>query len=190
METCGGILTDQNLRPAVSLQGLLLNSDDVPVSYTTKGPQSTGTAGTEFYASVPSTVPVWFIHFEMGSSTASPNATSETSSISETIGEVDSAQTAVQQVARIQAAAIQTQCLPDGHTVAIPGSVPNLAAIEGFGGSRAGSIAGATVLVAKGPYVINLMWGVQSSSQTTTLTLPTPSEIGSIVEKALTLIPS
>jgi hypothetical protein len=189
METCGGILTDQNLRPAINLQGLLLNSHDVPVGYTTKGPQSTGTVGTEFSASVPSTVPVWFIQFEMGSSTAPPNAASETSTISETIGEVDSAQTALQQVARIQAAAIQAQCLPDGHTVAIPGSVPNLAAIEGFGGSRAGSIAGATVLVAKGPYVVNVMWGVQSSSQTPTPTLPTPSKIGSIVEKALTLIP-
>jgi hypothetical protein len=195
METCGGILTDQNLRPAVSLQGMLLTSADVPAGYWTSGPQSTGSAGPEFYASVPSTVPVWFIHFDKGSTTAPPNGASGTS-LSETIGEVDSAQTAVQQVARIQAASTQAQCLPSGRTVAIPGSVPNLSAVEGTGSSRAGFIGGATVLVAKGPYVVNLMWGVHSSSQTgtytspsATLTLPTPSEIGSIVEKALTRIP-
>jgi hypothetical protein len=37
METCGGILTDQNLRPTVSLQRFLLTPDDVPSGYTTKG---------------------------------------------------------------------------------------------------------------------------------------------------------
>jgi hypothetical protein len=114
---------------------------------------------------------------------------SETYSISETIGEVDSTQRTVQQATRIVAAAQQAQCLPDGRTVATPGSVPNLSAIEDSGGSRAGSIADTIVLVAKGPYVFNLMWGVQPSTQTATPTLPTPSEIGSIVEKALTLIP-
>lgn len=189
METCGGILTDQNLRPTVSHKGLLITSADVPVGYSTKGPQTTGSGSAQFYASVPSTVPVWFIHFDIDSSTAPLSASSGTSDISETIGEVDSAQTAVQQVARIQAAAVQAQCLPDGRLVAIPESVPNLSAIEGFGGSRAGSIAGATVLVAKGPYVVNLMWGAQSSSETATLTLPTPAELSSIVNKALALIP-
>ena len=189
METCGGILTDHNLRPTVSLKGLLLTSADVPVGYSTQGPETTGSVDAQFYASVPSTVPVWFIHFEMGSNTAPLSAASGTSDISETIGEVDSAQTAEQQAARIQTAAMQAQCLPDGRLIAIPGSVPNLSAIEGFGGSRAGSIAGMTVLVAKGPYVINVMWGAQSSSETATLTLPTLAELGSIVNKALTLVP-
>jgi hypothetical protein len=87
-------------------------------------------------------------------------------------------------------AAEQEQCNPDGGTVAITGSVPDLTAIEGFGRSRAGSLANATVLVAKGPYVLNVMWSSQSLSETAALSQPTPAEIASIVNTALSLVPS
>jgi hypothetical protein len=190
METCGGILTDHNLRPTVTLRGFLLTPNDVPSGYTTKGAETTGSAGTEFVASVPSTVPVWYIHFNMSSGAGQAEArTLPSSTISETIGEVGSAEVAAQQVSRIMVAAEQEQCNPDGSTVAITGSVPGLTAIEGFGGSRAGSIADATVLVAKGPYVLNLMWSSQSTSETAALTQPTPAEIASIVDTALAHIP-
>jgi hypothetical protein len=190
METCGGILTDQNLRPMVSLWGLLLTPDDVPSGYTTKGAQTTGTAGSAFYASVPSTVPVWYIHFNKRPDVGQAEArTLPFYAISETIGEVGSAEVANQQVARIMAAAEQDQCNPDGGTVAIPGSVSGLTAIEGFGGSSAGSLADATVLVAKGPYVVNVMWSSQSLSETAMLTQPTPPEIASLVNTALARIP-
>lgn len=190
METCGGILTDQNLRPTVSLQGFLLTPDDVPSGYTTKGGHTTGTTGAEFSASVPSTVPVWYIHFSKRPDVGQAEArTLPFYAISETIGEVGSAEVATQQVARIMAALGQGQCNPDGSSVPVPGSVPGLTAIEGFGGSSAGSLADATVLVAKGPYVVNVMWSSQSLSETAALTLPTPSEIASLVNTALARIP-
>jgi hypothetical protein len=190
METCGGILTDQNLRPAVRLRRFLLASDDVPSGYTTKGAQTTGTADSEFYASVPSTVPVWYIHFNKRPDVGQAEArTLPFYAISETIGEVDSPEVATQQMTRIMAAAEQDQCNPDGGTVAIPGSVPGLTAVEGFGGSSAGSLASATVLVAKGPYVVNVMWSSQSLSETATLTQPTAAEIASLVNTALARIP-
>jgi hypothetical protein len=190
METCGGIITDQNLRPTVTLRDFLLTSKDIPAGYTTKGAQTTGSAQASFVASVPSTVPVWYIHYDMSSDAAQAVArTLPFYSISETIGEVDSPQVAAQQVTRIMDAAEQQQCNPDGGPVAITGSVPGLTAIEGFGGSRAGSLANATVVVAKGPYVLNLMWSSQSLSETAALTQPTPAEIASIVNTALALVP-
>jgi hypothetical protein len=133
---------------------------------------------------------VWYIHFNKHPNVGQAEArTLPFYAISETIGEVGSADVASQQVARIMAAAEQDQCNPDGSAVAIPGSVPGLTATEGFGGSSAGSIADVTVLVAKDPYVVNMMWSSQSLSETATLTQPTPAEIASLVNTALSRIP-
>jgi hypothetical protein len=135
METCGGIITDENLQPKVSLEHFLLTSNDVPPGYTTAGPMTTGSAGPQFVASVPSIVPVYWVHFTMAVSPAQPD-TQGSSTLAETIGEVSSAALAAQWVTRITAAEQLPECLTSGGPVTLGGSVPNLTAVESGGGEQ------------------------------------------------------
>src|ERR1039458_4426912 len=184
MEPCGGIITNKVVDPTVGLQQFLLTPGEVPTGYTTKGPQVT--TGTNFVASVPSTVPVSYITFELGvPSTAASPTSAPNYSISEAIGRVDSAQLAAQLAARIVSAEEQPQCLGSGRSVLLSGPVANLTAIEGSGSSRAGSNAQATVVSAKGPYIINLAWTSQSSSTSGAPSLPSTAEMESLLGVAL-----
>jgi hypothetical protein len=186
METCGGIITDVNEQPNVSLEGLLLTADDAPAGYTTTGPMTTGSAGPQFVASVPSIVPAYWIHFSMAAST--PAGTPGSSTIAETIGQVGSPAEAAQWVTRITAAEQSPGCLNSGGPVALGGSVPGLTAVETGGGSRAGSLSSATVLASSGPYVVNFMWGTQSSSESGAPALPSLADMAALVDQALALV--
>lgn len=188
MEPCGGIISNTVLDPTVNLEPFLLTPGEVPTGYTTRGPQVT--TGTRFVASVPSSVPVLYITFELGVPSTVANPTSAPNySISEAIGGVDSAPLAAQLATRIVSAAEQPQCLGSGRSVVVPGPMPNLTALEGSGSSSAGSIADATVVVAKGPYVINLAWTSQSSSASGAPPLPNSTEIAYLLGVALSHIP-
>jgi hypothetical protein len=186
METCGGIITDVNEQPTVSLEGLLLTADDAPAGYTTPGPMTTGSAGPQFSASVPSIVPAYWIHFSAPTSNAQGAPGSST--IAETIGQVGSPEEAAQWVTRITAAEQSPGCLNSGGPVALGGSVPGLTVIETGGGSRAGSLNSATVLASSGPYVVNMMWGTQSSSTSGAPALPSLADMAALVDHALALV--
>lgn len=182
MEPCGGIITNKVVDPTVDLQQFLLTPGDVPIGYTTKGPQVT--TGTNFVASVPSTVPVSYITFELGVPSPMFSPTSPPDySISEAIGWVGSAPLAAQLAARIVSAAEQPQC-HSGRSVPLA----NMAVLEGSGSSSAGSIAIATVVMAKGPYIINLAWTSQSYAAAAP-PLPSRTEIESLLGVALSHIP-
>jgi hypothetical protein len=188
MEPCGGIITNRALGPRMNLERFLLTTGDVPTGYTTKGPQMT--IGRMFVASVPSTVPVAYITLELGVPSSAANPTSAPNySISEAIGRVDSAPLAAQLAARIVSAAEQPQCLGSGHSVALSGALPDVTVVEGSGSSSAGSISDARVVVAKGPYIINLAWTSQSSSASGTPPLPLNTEMGSLLGVALAHVP-
>jgi hypothetical protein len=187
METCGGIITDVNEQPNVSLEGLLLTADDAPAGYTTPGPMTTGSAGPQFSASVPSIVPAYWIHFAAPASNAQGAAGG--SYLSETLGQVASPDEAAQWVTRITAAEQLPQCLYSGQATALGGSVPSLTVVESAGGSRAGSLNEYTVLAAKGPYVVNIMWGTSTTSQAGAPPLPSLTELAALVDQALALVP-
>ena len=193
MEPCGAIITNEVVDPTVDLQQFLLTPGDVPVGYTTKGPQVT--TGTNFVASVPSTVPVSYITFELGvPSTATSPTSAPNYSISEVIGMVSSTQLAAQLAARIVSAAEQPECLDPGRSVPLSGPVANVTAIENSGSSSAGSVATATVVTSKGPYIINLSWASQTSASQSSSAAAAPSpasltEIESLLRVALSLIP-
>jgi hypothetical protein len=101
---------------------------------------------------------------------------------------VGSPEEAAPWVIRITAAEQTPDCLHSGGAVALGGSVPGLTAVESGGGSRAGSLYSATVLAAKGPYVVNIMWGTQTTSQAGAPPLPTTTELAALVEQALALV--
>jgi hypothetical protein len=188
MEPCGGIITNRVVEHNVSLQQFLLSDDEVPTGYTTTGPQVT--TGTHFVASVPSTVPVSYITFELGVPSTADNPTSAPNySISETIGRVDSAHMAALLTQRLVSAAEQPQCHGTGRLVPLSGSVANLTAIEASGSSRAGSIADATVVFSKGPYIVDLTWTSQSSSTSGAPALPSTAEMESLIAVALSHVP-
>jgi hypothetical protein len=194
METCGGIITDPNLQPGVNLEGFLLTSADVPNGYASKGPHTTGSAGPEFDASVPSVVPVAYVDYAMNSGPVQPDSqASSVEDISETIGRMGSADLAAQMVTRIEEAAEQEQCGRD--IVRLPGPVPDLVAMERSGSSSAGSLVGATVLVTKGSYVVGVAWTDSTTASPSAAALPeapaplpTPAEMGSLVDTALARI--
>jgi hypothetical protein len=194
METCGGIITNPNLRPTVNHEDLLMPLSDIPPGFTSPGPKMTVASLGVFYASVPSTAPVVYVAFTSGSGGVQGSG-GNVESIDETIGDVGSASVAAEMVTRIQQAAVHQQCLPCGQIMDLPGPIPNLKSIVGCGGSRAGAIADATVLAAKGPYVINVMWGNQSyasdsSPPSPTLPLPSLPKLASLVDAALARIPA
>jgi hypothetical protein len=166
----------------------LLTYGEVPTGYTTTGPQVTTT--TDFVASVPSTVPVSYITFELGVPSTAENPTSAPNySITETIGMVDSTHMAALLTERIVSAAEQPQCLGTGLSVPLSGSVANLMAIEASGSSRAGSNAYATVVLSKGPYIVHLTWTSQSSSTSGAPALPSTAEMESLIAVALSHVP-
>ena len=112
-----------------------------------------------------------------------------------------STQLAAEMVSRIQALWPEPQCsgsMTGDSTLALPGSPPDLIAYgHGLGDGCADGLLDATVLVAKGPYVINIMWASQVNSYrdtqpsgSCTPPLPSPSGMVSQVATALTLIPS
>jgi len=188
MEPCGGIITNRVVDPKVSLQQFLLTYDQVPTGYTTTGPQVT--TGTDFVASVPSTVPVSYIAFELGVPSTADNPTSAPNySISERIGRVDSAHMAALLTESLMSASEQPQCLGTGRSVPLSGSVANLTAIEASGSSSAGSNAHATVVFSKGPYIVDLTWTSQSSSTSGAPALPSTAEMESLSAVALSHVP-
>jgi hypothetical protein len=202
METCGQIITNPDLRPSVDHTPLLMTSADVPPGYVEAGPKITTPSSDQFVASVPSTTPVVYTAFSLGTGPpAVPSGTLYTQAIDETIGDVGSTHLAAQMVARIQALWPEPQCSGDTNgdsTLALPGPLPNLIAYgHGLGSSCPLGLVDATVLVAKGPYVINIMWGSQVNSYRNTqpsgsCTPPLPSASGMVsqVEAALAHIPS
>jgi hypothetical protein len=202
METCGQIITNPNLRPSVNHTPLLLTSADLSAGYKNGGAKITTPSLRQFVASVPSTTPVAYVTFSKDTGPrAYPQGALYTQTIAETIGDVGSTQLAAEMVDRIQALWQEPQCSnvnSNGQsTQVIPGSAPNLIAYGGpFGGCSRGPV-GATVLVARGPYVINMIWasGVNSyrSTQPTgscTPPLPSVSQMATTVATALAHIPS
>ena len=200
MEPCGQIITNPNLRPPVKNTPLLLTSADRPPGYTDGGRKITTPSLHQFAASVPSITPVVSTVFSMNTGPpAYPWGTLYTKSINETLGDVGSTELAAEMVARIQALWQEPQCSNSNgeSTLVIPGSVPNLLAYGGpFGGCAVG-LVDATVLVAKGPYVINMRWANQVNgyratqpSGSCTPPLPTTSEMATTVAAALAHIRS
>jgi hypothetical protein len=179
-----------------------MTSADVPSGYVAGGPEITTDSSGQFVASVPSTTPVVYTGFSLGTGPpAIPNGTLYTQSINETIGDVGSTQLAAEMVARIQALWPESQCsssMTGDSTLTLPGPLPNLIAFgHGLGAGCSDGLLDATVLVAKGPYVVNIMWasGVNSYRDTQpsgSCTPPLPSASGMVsqVATALALIPS
>ena len=179
-----------------------MTSADVPPGYVEGAPAITAASLHQFYASVPSTIPVVYTSFVMNTGPpAIPSGTLYSQTINETIGDVGSSQLAAEMVARIQALWPESQCsgsMNGESTLALPGLPPNLIAYgRGFGTSCNVGLLGATVLVAKGPYVINIMWGTgvnsyRSAQPSGSCTPPLPSPAGMVsqIATALTLIPS
>lgn len=187
MEPCGSINSNQTGQLAINLDKFLLTAGDVPGGYTSDGAKTT--VGSHFVAAVPSIVPVAYINYQTGSST--PQTGFQMGSIgyiAEAVGEVGSAQGAAQAVLNTDTAAGQRQCGRDTATGTLPGSVPNLIAIEGSGSSSGGSIGTATVLAAKGPYVVSLMWSFSTPSAASAPPPPSPAQLGSLVDTALARI--
>jgi hypothetical protein len=188
MEPCGGIVTNTVSDPPLNLQPFLLTSVEVPSGYTTMGTQVT--TGTNFVAAVPSTVPVAYITFQKGMSSTATNPTSApTFSISEAVGSVESSPLATQLAARIVSAEEQPQCLGSGGTISLSVSGGTVLAFESSGSSSADSNAQASVIVAKGPYVINVAWNSQVVAPSEAPPPASNAEMASIVDVALSRIP-
>jgi hypothetical protein len=188
MEPCGGIITNRVLTPTVTLRPFLLTAGQLPSGYVTTGAQVT--TGTDFVASVPSTVPVSYITFQLGTTPTAGNPRSPPDySISEAIGEVTSSPLATQLAARIVQASEEPQCLGSGRSVPLMEPTTNLTAIENTGSTSAGAIARSTVVLSDGPYVINLAWTGQSSTPSEAPALPSGAEMESLIATALSHLP-
>jgi hypothetical protein len=198
METCGQIVTNPNRRPTVNHENLLLTSTDVPNGYTGGIPHITVRSLPVFVASVPSTAPVVYTTFSLDTGpTQSNGGTLYTQTIAETIGDVGSAPLATEMVGRIRTLQLLPQCGDNGSNVTLPGPVSDLV-VAGAGGSPGAGPTAATVMAAKGAYVINVMWtnstnpGLERDAPPGSVTppLPSPAAMASVVDAALARLPS
>jgi len=195
MEPCGTIITDDDQRPGVDLEGFLLGAADAPAGLTAGPPLRAGTGRGSFVASVPSIVPIADIDFATSVNQAEEGVGegSSSSGVSETLGEVTTANEAAGLVARIERALLT--CTNGAPAVTLPAPTPGLVAVEDQGRSSVQELKDATVVVAKGPYVLNLTWSSSvnfSASTESTLPftpLPSPGQMAALVAAALGRLP-
>ena len=196
MEPCGTIITDDDRRPGVDLEGFLLGAPDAPDGLTAGRPERAGTAPGRFVASVPSIVPVADVDFATSVNQAQEGVGegSSSSGVSETLGEVATAGEAVGLVARVERALLT--CTNGAPPLTLPAPTPGLVAVQDQGQSSAQELKDATVVVAKGPYVLNLTWSTSvnfSSSPAPALPftpLPNPDQMAALLAAALARLPA
>lgn len=88
----------------------------------------------------------------------------------------------------MNAAALRGLC---GARVVLPGPVPGLGALESSGSSRAGSSRYATVVAAKGGYLVSLSWSVATPEANVAYApaLPSTGGMAALVQVALARVP-
>jgi hypothetical protein len=173
---------------------LLLTMSDVPSGYETSGPQVKA-ALPEFYDALPESAPVAHISFLSGAGPVAggvPPLTQD--SISEELSMAGSPRTASGLLTQVKAAA--QACGAVGNPVAIPASVPNVSASEASGAVSNMATASAEVILRKGDYLVRIR--ITSSTYADASSdippaqpsPPTSEEISSVVDAALTHLPS
>ena len=178
---------------AAAIEPLLLTAADVPSGYETTGPQVTPPSGPEFYAAIPPSVPVAYVAFSMNSNPGPGGIQQSQDGIIEAVARASSPQAATGLLQTVEAAA--KACGAGGNAVALPGSVPNLFALETNGGTSSQSIATAEVFAVRGDYVNETRWFNTNLAEASSVVLPapppmpTPDVIGSVVDAALGRIP-
>ncbi|MGH8996648.1 MAG: hypothetical protein ACRDYB_11545 [Acidimicrobiales bacterium] len=194
MEPCGGIITDLDTQPGVDLRSLLITAAAVPAGLTASPPTIIPTRPGRFFASVPSSTPVAQVDFSAIKPGQYEGGTSR-QGITETIGKVKNPALAAQLAAAVNSAAALPMCTNGAPSVNLPGSVPGLVAVEGQGQSRAGPLVSATVVAAKGPYIVNVQvtnavtFSGQGGTVPPLVPLPSAATLAALVDAALARVP-
>jgi hypothetical protein len=175
------------LPAAAQIEPLLLTAADVPVGYTSTGPQTTSPSGVPFSGALPASVPVAYVSFSLGSGPTGPYY-----DIAEALGQAASPTAAMALVHQTKAAA--HACGFSGTTVDLPGTVANLTATTFIGGTSDEDTSSAIAVTAQGPYVLEVSWlnsltTYPDSPPPAQPPLPSTDQMGSIMDAALAQIP-